>query len=168
VNENGVLLPEALRRSAARGAPLLVFAEGARSNGKAVLKFAPMFAGLGKAARVHVVGIEYGLSGGGTFAPADPIGSGVIPYLFWSALQLKNSVLVNLVPHELRTVETERTTAEQHKAATSDNNSAVSVRTTLAISVGKRGVKTVELGTEQYFDFLKYYTENASMTKKRR
>lgn len=153
---------QAANIAGARGVPLVCFAEGVCTNGKSVISFAPVMNALPADTRVHVVGLEY--SSGG-LAPQSPLGRSVIAYLFWMCFQVSLNIVANLVPHELRTVETERSSSGE---APKPSNLMDDVRSTLATSIGNRGVKQTSLGIEQYFSFVEYYLENATISQRKK
>jgi len=163
--QNQLTLNDAVKHASARGVPLVCFAEGVRTNGKSVIPFAPVMKDLGTELRIHVLGLEYSSEGG--FAPQNPVGSSAISYLFWLCFQPFTRITANLVPHELRTVETERTNQGGENAPLPVDLSG-NVRATLAMSVGNRGVKQTSLGIDQYFAFVEYYLENATLAKSKK
>ncbi|CAK9029346.1 Succinyl-CoA--D-citramalate CoA-transferase, partial [Durusdinium trenchii] len=155
----------------AKNAPLAIAAEGVRTNGKAVLEFVPAVTKdaflNGSASRVHLVAFHYP---GETWSPANTT-SDRLGYLFWSCFQVSNPLSVSLVPHELRVARTQVRT-ESSGDGDGDGNGAGEgsspsakvdrMRSLLATAVGKRGVKTVQLGATQYFEFLQYFRDTAA------
>ncbi|GBG29540.1 Lysophospholipid acyltransferase LPEAT2 [Hondaea fermentalgiana] len=128
--------------------PLAVFAEGARTNGKAVMEFVPALAQdtafHDGTTRVHITAFSYPHV---AWSPCNPV-DGILTYLFRACSMFRNTMYVNLVPYEVWTAERENR---------ANNHPETDVRSLLASAVGNRGVKQVALSLSVYFDFLEYY-----------
>ena len=123
------------------GAPLVVLAEGVRSNGLALLQFGECVNGP-LPERTHLLGFKY------SFQSMNPChtAQGLWRYVFAMLLQVVHSMTVSYVPHEL---------CEQKQSEGNDVDR--DLREILALGIGDRGVKTVSLGPKEYFAFLDYY-----------
>ncbi|TDH70329.1 hypothetical protein CCR75_003993 [Bremia lactucae] len=73
--------------------PVVVFPEGARSNGKAVLSFMPVLQSLPVKTRVHLVAFRYEFN---RFSPSQAAGD-AWPHLFWIAFHLYHSMCVTVL-----------------------------------------------------------------------
>ena len=146
----------AKRARSSRRAPLVLFAEGVRSNGKAVCSFRPgalpdAVLGRSDAPKIHVLAFHYTAT---RCSPTHPVGSW-LAHAWWLCFQVWNSMHATLLPHH----------AAAHAGllkAGGDGGGAVAdkLRGVLAGMVGAKGVKTVAVGAEEYREFLVYWAEN--------
>ncbi len=138
--------------SSQSGAPLAVFPEGVRTNGKGLLKFHPAFARLnqvaikGESIKVHLLAFKYGDAD-----CAHPVGSGLV-HLFKLCFSVSHSLQVSRVPCDLL-----------REAA--KNGKSLDVRTVLAQSVGARGVGLLEMEAHHALDFYQKWLGGGSSAK---
>jgi len=147
-------------------APVALAAEGVRTNGKAILKFSKtMYSDRSLKTdkiRAHIIGFQFPSK---TWTPCNPV-SGILATSFWSCFHIRTRLSVNLVPYELWTAETEsRSKGSDEYKQEETQNAAKKMRTLLATSVGSRGVKLVDLGTEESFDFQRFFFTGSSNMK---
>mmetsp|Transcript_12907 Transcript_12907/g.23260 ORF Transcript_12907/g.23260 Transcript_12907/m.23260 type:complete len:362 (-) Transcript_12907:162-1247(-) len=144
------------------GSSLAIGADGVKTNGKGVLEYPCVLSEDSylndKDSRIHALGIEYTYT---NFSPCQPVGT-LLSYLFWTCWQPQNCISVNLVPYELRTAETEvRGGDSSSPVDKSARTNLESVRSLVASAVGRRGIKTVQLGRSEYWEFMAYYKQTA-------
>ena len=135
-------------------APVVIFAEGIRSNGKALLKFPVVIEELvntTKDQRIHLLGFKYQTN---SFSPSYSVGT-FSSYLFGTLFHPNHSMKVHIVSHELRTINND-------KASTNIET----IRPMLAQVIGERGCKCVDLSIKEYFAFLDYYKDNKQGKKR--
>ncbi|KAL3658053.1 hypothetical protein V7S43_016897 [Phytophthora oleae] len=138
--------------------PVVVLPEGARSNGKAVLKFIPMLQNLSVKTRVHLVAFRYEFKG---FSPSHTAG-GAWSHLFWTAFHLYHTMHVtvlsakdlnlnDLTPTKLAS---NKSSKKQEDAKTLSTDQVEKLRSLLAAMLR---TKTVDLGPEDFVSFNNYW-----------
>mmetsp|Transcript_12858 Transcript_12858/g.20951 ORF Transcript_12858/g.20951 Transcript_12858/m.20951 type:complete len:345 (-) Transcript_12858:242-1276(-) len=133
--------------------PIAVFAEGARTNGRALIEFVPA---IGKDtnlidghSRVHFAAFAYSYK---IWSPCNTV-NGLLKYLWQACTMFNNSMIVNVIPYEVWTAERKN-----------KGNQETDLRSLLASAVGKRGVKQVALTHKVYFDFLLHFHKQSPST----
>ncbi|RMX65036.1 hypothetical protein KXD40_006488 [Peronospora effusa] len=148
-------LADVVRRASG---PVVVLPEGARSNGKAVLKFVPVLQTLPVKTRVHLVAFRYEYK---RFSPSHTIG-GAWSHLFWTAFHLYHTMRVTvlnakdlkldeLTPAKLSSSKSSKT---QEDSKTLSTDQVEKLRSLLAAILR---TKTVDLGPEDLLSFTKYW-----------
>jgi len=163
---NRVTLAAAASRALANGAPLAFFPEAVRSNGVAVLNFTPAAeTAKGNGVRKHILAFKYHYK---KWSPCHTVG-GLRSYVFASCFQLYNTMEVSMVPHELRLISYNGKTQKDLNSQSDSESLSESehLRSLLAMAIGERGAKLVNLGSSEYFAFLDYMTA-ANMKRKHR
>eukprot|EP00644_Phytophthora_capsici_P013217 jgi/Phyca11/101129/e_gw1.5.717.1 len=138
--------------------PVVVLPEGARSNGKAVLKFIPILQNLPVKTRVHLVAFRYEFKG---FSPSHTTG-GAWSHLFWTAFHLYHTMRVtvlsakdlnlnDLTPTKLAS---NKSSKKQEDSKTLSTDQVEKLRSLLAAMLR---TKVVDLGPEDFVSFNNYW-----------
>ncbi|KAI8808283.1 hypothetical protein BJ742DRAFT_809288 [Cladochytrium replicatum] len=136
--------------------PIVVFPEGTTSNGRGLLKFLPVFNGFDfEKQRIHTVGIKYEYE---SFCPSYTVGSPLV-HVFWLCAQFANFMEVRyLTPGELR--------ASSVATPLPAGQDAVSNHVAGVLGQVLR-VRRTALGVQDKKEFLDYYKERESGSKRR-
>ncbi|ETK77638.1 hypothetical protein L915_16110 [Phytophthora nicotianae] len=148
-------ITDVVRRAAG---PVVVLPEGARSNGKAVLRFIPVLQNLPIKTRVHLVGFRYEFK---RFSPSQSAG-GAWAHLFWTAFHLYHTMRVavlsakdlnldDLTPTKLPS---SKSSKKQENSKTLSTDQVEKLRSLLAAMLR---TKTVDLGPEDFVSFNNYW-----------
>ncbi|KAE9338237.1 hypothetical protein PR003_g11611 [Phytophthora rubi] len=138
--------------------PVVVLPEGARSNGKAVLRFIPVLQNLPTRTRVHLVAFRYEFK---RFSPSHTAG-GAWSHLFWTAFHLYHTMRVtvlnakdlnldDLTPTKLPS---SKSSKKQGDSKTLSTDQVEKLRALLAAMLR---TKAVDLGPEDFVSFNNYW-----------
>ncbi|GMF22006.1 unnamed protein product [Phytophthora lilii] len=138
--------------------PVVVLPEGARSNGKAVLRFIPVLQNLPVKTRVHLVAFRYEYK---RFSPSHTAG-GAWSHLFWTAFHLYHTMRVtvlsakdlnldDLTPTKLPS---NKSSKKQEDSKTLSTPQVEKLRSLLAAMLR---TKPVDLGPEDFVSFNNYW-----------
>lgn len=137
--------------------PIVVFPEGVRSNGKAVLRFLPVLQNLPVKTRVHLVAFRYEYK---HFSPSQPAG-GAWSHLFWTAFHLHHSMRVTVLSaKDLSLDDLTIAKLSSRNSSKKQNSSMLSIdqveklRSLLAAMLRTR---TVDMGPADFVTFNNYW-----------
>ncbi|KAL4162888.1 hypothetical protein PRNP1_003420 [Phytophthora ramorum] len=148
-------ITDVVRRAAG---PVVVLPEGARSNGKAVLRFIPVLQNLPVSTRLHLVAFRYEFK---RFSPSHTAG-GAWSHLFWTAFHLYHTMRVtvlnakdlnlnDLTPTKLPS---SKSSKKQEDSKTLSTAQVEKLRSLLAAMLR---TKAVDLGPEDFVSFNTYW-----------
>ncbi|CAI5743741.1 unnamed protein product [Peronospora destructor] len=148
-------LADVVRRASG---PVVVLPEGARSNGKAVLKFVPVLQNLPVKTRMHLVAFRYEYR---RFSPSLTVG-GAWSHLFWTAFHLYHTMRVTVLnAKDLKLddltrgkLSSSKSSKKQEDSKTLSTDQVEKLRLLLAAMLR---TKTVDLGLEDLLSFNKYW-----------
>ncbi|CAH0518769.1 unnamed protein product [Peronospora belbahrii] len=148
-------LAEVVRRASG---PIVVLAEGVRSNGKAVLRFIPVLQHLSVKTRVHLVAFRYEYK---SFSPSHTVGS-AWSHLFWTAFHLYHTMRVTVLNANDLSMEdlTSARLLNSKSSKKQDNSkmlSTVQVEKLRSLLAAMLRTKTVDLGPEDFVSFNNYW-----------
>lgn len=139
----------------ARG-PVVVFAEGARSNGKSVLSFVPVLQRLpAETTRIHLVAFRYEFK---NFSPSQSAGGGWRHY-FWTSFRPYHSLKMSVLSAgDLDLTDGGKAT----KAAGSPTLTTAQVEKLRGLLAAMLRTKTVDLGVRDFVSFNAYWAHVTS------
>ncbi|KAG7396958.1 hypothetical protein PHYBOEH_001471 [Phytophthora boehmeriae] len=135
--------------------PIVVLPEGARSNGKAVLRFIPVLEDLSVKTRVHLVAFRYEFK---KFSPSHSAGSGW-SHLFWMAFHLYHTMRVTVLNAKDLDVKEliPATMLRGKKQESSKTLTTVQVEKLRSLLAAMLRTKVVDLGPEDFVSFNAYW-----------
>uniref|UniRef100_M4BVL6 Phospholipid/glycerol acyltransferase domain-containing protein n=1 Tax=Hyaloperonospora arabidopsidis (strain Emoy2) TaxID=559515 RepID=M4BVL6_HYAAE len=138
--------------------PIVLLPEGARSNGKAVLRFTSLLQNLSVRARVHLMAFRYEFK---RFSPSHTAG-GAWPHLFWTAFHLYHTMRVTLLnARDLNlndlTSAKQPSSRNRKKLEDSETLSSDQVEKLRSLLAAMLRTKTVDLGLEDFVSFNNYW-----------
>ncbi|KAF4319299.1 hypothetical protein BBO99_00004826 [Phytophthora kernoviae] len=135
--------------------PIVILPEGARSNGKAVLRFIPLLENLPVKTRVHLVAFRYEFK---HFSPSHSAGSGWL-HLFWMAFHLYHTIRVTVLnARDLNLKELiPATMLRSKKQESSKTLTTVQVEKLRSLLAAMLRTKVVDLGPKDFVSFNAYW-----------
>ncbi|RLN72882.1 hypothetical protein BBJ28_00020681 [Nothophytophthora sp. Chile5] len=137
--------------------PVVVLPEGARSNGKAVLRFLPVLQALPTATRVHLMAFRYEFK---RFSPSQSAGGGW-SHVFWMAFHLYHTLRVTMLNAKELDLEewaapklTAKPSKKQESSKTLSSRQTEKLRELLAAMLR---TKAVDLGPADFVSFNNYW-----------
>ncbi|CAI5742186.1 unnamed protein product [Hyaloperonospora brassicae] len=138
--------------------PVVLLPEGARSNGKAVLRFTSLLQNLPTQTRVHLMSFRYEFK---RFSPSHTAG-GAWSHLFWTAFHLYHTMSVTLLHaqdlklNDLTSTKlpSSKNKKKQEESETLSSDQVEKLRSLLAAMLR---TKTVDLGLDDFVSFNNYW-----------
>ncbi|KAL7681863.1 putative phospholipid/glycerol acyltransferase [Plasmopara halstedii] len=137
--------------------PVVVLPEGARSNGKAVLRFVPLLQNLPVKVRLHLVAFRYEFK---HFSPCQTVG-GAWSHLFWTAFHVYHSMrVIVLSAKDLNLDDVTQMKLSSSKSSKKQDSQTLStdqVEKLRLLLAAMLRTKTVDMGPEDLVTFNNYW-----------
>ncbi|DBA01602.1 TPA: hypothetical protein N0F65_011358, partial [Lagenidium giganteum] len=148
--------------------PVVVFPEGARSNGKSVLKFLPILEHLpfklpgGAPLRLHLLAFRYEFN---NFSPSHSAGSGWA-HFFWTSSRVYHSMRATLLPASQLNVQELTATTGRGKSPVSTTVAPAQVERLRGLLAAMLRTKPVDLSVPDFVSFNAYWNHVTSGGRK--